>query len=91
MKAKPVPILLSLAMLAGCTPVDHGFGEALRWDIAQQVIDPDPEYAGEIMEGGSGQRANDAVGRYNKGEVKQPVAISSTTSGSSSSSGSGPK
>ena len=63
----------SLAILAGCMPVDPGFGETHRWNIEQQVVDPDPEYAGEIIEGGSGQRAVAAVDRYNRGQVKQPV------------------
>ena len=85
--------LLFLAA-AGCTPVDYGFGETHRQNIALQVVDPDPQYAGEEIEGGSGERSADAVDRYNKGEVRQPVSVNTTSSssgssGASSSSGTG--
>lgn len=86
MKTKSAAILCSLFVLGGCTPVDAGFGEALRWDLAQQVIDPDPQHVGEPMEGGSGVRAEGAIERYEEGTVPQPATISSTTTGS----GSGP-
>ena len=84
-------ILLAPMLLAtGCTPVDYGFGESVRANIEQQVVDPDPQYAGEIMEGGSGVRGAAAVTRYNTGAVRQP-ATASTTSGASGASSSGPR
>ena len=70
--------LAGLPLLAACTPVDTGFGEALRWDMAQQVINPEPQYEGTPMEGGSGERAAGAVGRYSTGEVT-PVEQMGTT------------
>ena len=79
-------LLLAPAMALGaCTPVDHGFGETTRWNSEQQIVDPDPEYAGNVMEGGSGERGAAAVRRYNRGQVAQPA--STGTSGSSSASG----
>ena len=88
----PKRFLLLLApavALGACTPVDHGFGETTRWNIEQQVVDPDPQYAGNVMEGGSGKRGADAVDRYNRGEVRRPAptGTSGSSSGSSSTSG----
>lgn len=83
----------SLGLMA-CTPADFSFGETHRRNIEQQVVDPDPRYAGDIIEGGTGQRAADAVDRYNKGEVTAPAQVNTTsTTGSSSgtSSGNGPR
>ena len=99
MKTKSVVIAVSLLALGACAPVDPSFGEAFRWDMAQQVIDPDPTYEGVVMEGGSGERLEGAVDRYNKGQVKEPVTLSTSQSstggggsgsGAGSSSGSGP-
>ena len=85
----PKRLLLLLApavALGACTPVDHGYGETTRWNIEQQVVDPDPEYAGNVMEGGSGERGAAAVRRYNRGQVTQPARTSTSgASGSSSS------
>ena len=77
-------LLASLGVVAACTPVDYGFGETTRANIAQQVVDPDPQYEGEIMEGGSGARAVANVRRYNSGQVRQP-ATSSRGSGATGS------
>jgi len=74
----PAAIAVPL-LLAGCTPVDTAFGETHRWNIEQHVVDPDPQYAGDLIEGGSGQRAADAVTRYNEGEVTLPTTTSTTS------------
>jgi hypothetical protein len=94
---KPL-LLLALPLAAACTPVDYGFGETQRALMAQQVVDPDPQYAEEIMEGGSGEVGAAAVDRYHKGEVRQPAQVTTTTiggrggnSGSSTGSSSGPQ
>jgi hypothetical protein len=63
-------------------PIDVGFGEVVRFDLAQQVIDPDPQHDRELIEGGSGQRIVSAVDRYNKGQVKEPVVETTTSSAS---------
>ena len=36
----------ALLAAAGCAPVDPGFGEALRYDMAIQTVDPEPVYPG---------------------------------------------
>ena len=91
MRRATIALGFVLVLAGGCTPVDYGFGETHRQNIALQVVDPDPQYAGEEIEGGSGTRAVDAVDRYNRGEVRQPVQINTTAnSGTSASSGSGP-
>jgi hypothetical protein len=52
--------------------------------MAQQVIDPEPSFEGDLLEGGSGARAANAVDRYDRGEVTEPVNIETTsTTGSS--------
>ena len=78
MDSKLIFVTAAAMVAVGCTPVDHGFGETHRWNIEQQVIDPDPQYAGDPMEGGDGERAADAVTRYKEGTVKQPAAVTTT-------------
>ena len=81
-------LLASAATLGACTPVDTGFGEAFRWNNAQQTVNLEPVQRGPEMEGGSGQRAAAAVERYEKGEVKEPVSLQTTMTVSG---GSGPR
>jgi len=98
---KRVALLVSIVgTAAACTPVDYGFGETQRALMAQQVVDPDPQYAGDIMEGGSGEVGAAAVDRYHKGAVRQPSQVTTTSgvsggrgsdSGSSTGSSSGPQ
>lgn len=69
--------------VAGCTPVDPGMGEALRYDMAVQTVNPDPVYAEDALQPGyHGEKAQKATERYRKGTVKPPRALS-TSSGSS--------
>ena len=88
-------IILAAAALsiAGCTPNDTTMGGAFKHNVAVQTIDPDPEYSGEQMEGGDGIHAAAATDRYHKGAVKEPAVVStgSKSSGSGSSSSSGPR
>lgn len=79
-------LLASAATLGACTPVDTGFGEAFRWNNAQQTVNLEPVRHGPQIEGGSGQRAADAVDRYEKGEVKEPVSLQTTATVSGGSS-----
>ena len=68
--------LLPLTMAGGCmTPSgdiaspDPAFGEAVKYDMAIQVIDPDPVYPEEgAQPGDNGDVAVKAVERYRKGE-----------------------
>ncbi|WP_187107859.1 hypothetical protein [Sphingomonas xanthus] len=79
----------ALAGLASCAPVDPGFGEALRYDMAAQTIDPDPVYPEDGAQPGSnGEKAAAATEKYRKGETKQ-LRIERTGQGVSSGSGSG--
>lgn len=81
----------ALALLAACSPVDVGLGEAVKYDMALQTINPDPVYAADAAKpGSSGARAAAAAERYRKGTVKPVEEIRSTQS-SSGSSGSGTK
>ena len=90
---RPVlPILIaSVALLAGCTPIDTTFGDAVKTDYSLQVVSPDPRPVPAdraVMEGGSGAPAASAAERYRKGAVKQPQA-QTTSSGSAGGSGGG--
>ena len=92
---RPVlPILIaSAALLAGCTPIDTTFGDAVKTDYSLQVVNPDPRPVSAsqaVMEGGSGAPAASAAERYRKGAMKQPQAqTTSSGSGGGSSGGSG--
>ena len=85
------PILL--VMVAGCqTPapqagsLDAGFGETVKYDIALQVIDPDPVYDDQDAQPGSdGAKAAAAARRYRTDQVKAVESQGTTTSSSSSS------
>ena len=74
------------ATLVGCTPVDRGFGDSSRTNLAVQVVDPDPVHTGAASV--SGEKMGDAAERYRIGTVKQPVGIKTTT-GLTGASGSG--
>lgn len=83
----------SAVALAACTPVDAGFGEAYRYDMAIQTINPEPVYGEDgAKPGDHGEKAAKATERYRKGETT-PVQAESTSGGSggSSSGGSGPQ
>ena len=77
----------ALLVLAGCAPVDPGFGEAQRYDMAVQTIDPDPQFPPDgAKPGDHGEKAQKATERYRKGTTK-PVRQESASSGGSGSSG----
>jgi hypothetical protein len=76
-------IVAGTAMLtiAACAPVDPGFGEAYRYDMAVQTIDPDPVYPEDgAKPGDSGEHAAKATERYRKGTTK-PVQRESASGG----------
>lgn len=80
---RPPVALAALAVavaLAGCTPVDPGFGEALKYDMAVQTIDPDPVYAAsDAKPGDSGVKAQKATERYRRDQVKKVETIGTTS------------
>jgi hypothetical protein len=68
MMMRRTPLLLLAAIpLAACTANDTTMGGALKHNVAMQVIDPDPAYDGEKVEGGNGVRSAAATERYEKG------------------------
>ena len=72
---------------SACTPVDAGFGDSFRYDMAIQTIDPEPVYAEDgAKPGSSGEHGAKATERYRKGATK-PVQRETISGGSSSSSG----
>jgi len=72
MRCKSILILSGAALAtAGCAPVDPGFGEAARYDMAIQTIDPDPQYPADASQPGDhGEKAQKATERYRKGTTK---------------------
>lgn len=83
---------IAFGLLAGaCAPVDHGLGEAFRYDMALQTIDPDPVYpAGSAEPGTSGTTNAEAAKRYRTDSVKPvqaPTTTTTTTGGAGVSSG----
>ena len=72
-----------LLATAACTPVDPGFGEALKYDMAAQTVDPDPVYPADSLQPGyHGEKGQKATERYRKGQTK-PLRIEGTQSGGS--------
>lgn len=68
-----------LSAAAACAPVDSGFGEAARYDMAAQTINPDPVYPeGSAQPGYHGEKAQKATERYRKGTTKA-LRIESTS------------
>ena len=66
---KLIPLLL---VASACAPIDAGLGNAVRHNMALQVIDPDPKHAGTPVEAGSGSRSALALKRYREGKVPDP-------------------
>lgn len=70
--------LLALALLFAaqpafaCTDKDP-MGCSVQQNIATQVIDMNPTYAGTLMEGGVGQRTTAAVNRYMTDKIRPLV------------------
>ena len=88
---KACAALLCLSAAAACAPVDHGLGEAVKYDMALQTIDPDPVYPpGSAEPGTSGTTNAEAAKRYRTGTVK-PVETVNTAKSAASGSGSGPR
>jgi len=82
-EAKHLVFALSLAGLAACTPVDSGLGEAVKYDMAIQTVNPDPVYPEDgAQPGDSGEKGAKAVKNYRAGTTK-PVVRESTRSGGS--------
>jgi hypothetical protein len=85
---KQIALVTALVGLAGCAPVDPGLGEAVRYDMAIQTVNPDPVYPEDgAQPGDNGEKGAMAVQRYRKGETKDlKVQTTSNVGG-----GSGPQ
>jgi len=80
--AKQILFALSLTALAGCVPVDPGLGEAVRYDMAIQTVNPEPVYPeGGAQPGDNGEKGVKAVKAYRSGDTKA-LQIQSTASAS---------
>ncbi|MBT2187264.1 hypothetical protein KK488_09940 [Sphingobium sp. H33] len=92
MKVGALALALSLPLCLGaCTPMDAGFGDSVRTNLAAQTIDPDPAANG-AEPAYSGQKGAAAVERYRTDRVKPPKGIRTTdgiSGGASNSGGSG--
>lgn len=86
---------LALILLAGCQSplpqagsLDAGFGEAVKYDMAIQTIDPDPVYdQNDAQPGADGAKGAAAAKRYRTDQVKAVETQGTTQSSSGSSSG----
>ena len=73
-------LVAALTGLAACAPVDPGLGEALRYDMAIQTVNPDPVYPEDgAQPGDSGEKGARAVQAYRKGETKD-LKVQTTSS-----------
>ena len=78
------------AALAACTPADHALGEAVKYDMAIQTIDPDPVYdEDDAQPGYHGEKGAEAVKRYRTDAVKQIEQQTTTSGGQGGGSGGG--
>ena len=83
MRSKPTHMVLALSLtaVAACAPVDPGLGEALRYDMAIQTVNPDPVYPeGGAQPGDNGEKGAKAVKAYRSGTTK-PVQAQSASGG----------
>ena len=79
---------LAFGLLAGCNTVfeqsgsvDPGLGEAIKYDMAVQTIDPDPVYSEDGSQpGDAGDKGAAAVKRYRTDAVKD-VEVQRTSTG----------
>lgn len=80
---------LALGLLSGCNTVyehsgsvDPGMGEAIKYDMAVQTIDPDPVYGPDNAQpGDKGDKGAAAVKRYRTDAVKQVETVGTTSGG----------
>ena len=98
MSSKLLPIAAAVIVLGGCSTMnknigqeDPGVGEAVKYNAAAQIINPDPVYRpGDAQAGDSGVKGAAAVKRYRSDAVKQ-VEVMQTTSGTSGTGGGSPR
>jgi type IV pilus biogenesis protein CpaD/CtpE len=79
--------------LAGCVddmakPLSPTFGDAVRQNMARQIVNPEPAMPSEQDVAVDGNKAVLGVDAYKAGKVKTPVVISTQTQGTGSGSSS---
>lgn len=95
---------LVLSLLAGVAApagaaANKDFGCSVQSNIEMQAVDMDPQYAGDLIEGGVGQRSSAAVKRYMtdkirpliRSDLRSAVGLQGGASKSGDVSGSGEK
>ena len=71
-KTGQMVLAVLLTGLAGCSAVDPGLGEAQRYNMAIQTVNPDPVYPEDgAQPGDNGEKGANAVKAYRKGETKE--------------------
>ena len=79
---------VTLIALAACAPVNPYYGEAHRYNMAVQTVDPEPQYPADALKPGyHGEKAQKATDRYRKGKTKPVQSVSSSSTGGGGSSG----
>lgn len=74
-------LVVCAAAISGCgqpETLSPDFGNAVRHNIATQIIDPEPPSAAAGAPDLAGERAGQAYGRYREGKVEEPAPISTT-------------
>jgi hypothetical protein len=85
-------LVASATLLGGCAAVDPGMGEALKYDMVAQTVNPDPVYPPNTLQPGyAGTHGQKATERYRKDTVKAIERETTSSGGSGSGSGSGTK
>jgi hypothetical protein len=89
-------IIWSSALLLGLTgcypeyqPEDHGMGDAIVHNVAEQVVNPEPDKTIAPTDL-NGNRAAAAYSRYQANRVIQPVGTTITTLGGGAATGAAP-
>lgn len=88
----------AVLLVGGCShidpqtgSVDRQFGEAVAWNKAVQVVNPDPVYTADATQPGyDGDKATAASKRYRTDAVKKVEQVQTSTS-STGGGGSGPR
>jgi hypothetical protein len=80
-----VAVLAAAGALGGCQGdqlrLSPDYGVAVRQDVAAQIADPDPHYAGDPQPASNGQRTDGAQQRYVTGKVITPAVGGITAAG----------
>ena len=95
MRSKVIAVSAVGLLAASCTHIDPAtqspdpqFGEAVKYDMAIQVINPDPVYTADMAKpGDNGDKGAAAVERYRTDQVKDAKPVKTNESGSEAGAG----